>query len=464
MRTLYQGTVIALVLLVTGCGQVERTPFPVVAEQVIEQEVSEVQPLEVTEAGLKMFFTEYFSLPEEEVLLLNQNPPLIDSAYWDTYKAYKEKLSNRIGHYLSPEAKEKIEEQYRTYDFHLPKKLQLNEYVTFGPAAVEWVHIVDARPSGENTIYQVAVSTRNQVETVTEANKKYQWQEDKHYYVQAELSENSRYTFSVTDKETEEKMNQSYVYAQEASLSSPDEIKLIQHYWVEVRPENRLLIESVKEASPIQVNENTRQLANNTKHIRRVAYWPEPSMREQSLIKTVMSQLMQQPENFYTYYEKAFHTSYDVFKLVWEKDLELEKQVTISESSYKEAFNTLINPYKHTVKKIAFESAKMKIFPSVYATKKQPRFIVYVPVKAELSDNQTAYYTYKYYVGIDQSKVETIRFMNREELTEEAYLNEASEANKGENEVKETDETEEIDEAKETKEDTPVDSEEQQEV
>lgn len=458
MRTLYRGAVVSLMLLITGCAQVERTPFPVFAETVIEQEASEVQTQEVTEAGLKLFFTEYFSLSEDEILLLNQNPPLIDSAYWDNYKSYKEKLTSRIGHYLSPSAKEKIEGQYRTYDFHFPKKLQLNEYVTFGPAVVEEVHIVDARLSGENSVYQVAVTTRNQVEPLAEANKKYQWQEDKHYYVKAEQSESSLYTFSTTDRQTEEKMSQSYVYAQEASLSSPDEIKLVQHYWVEIMPDNKLQIESVKEASPIQVNENTRQLAGNTKHIERVAYWQEPSMREQSLIKTVVSQLMQQPESFYTYYEKAFHTSYDVFKLVWEKDLELEKQIMVLESSYREAFNTLINPYKHTVKKIVFESSKMQIFPSVYATKKQPRFIVYVPVKAELSDNQTAYYTYKYYMGIDQNKVETIQFMNREELTEEAYLNGISEADEA-SEVSESKEK-----AEEIEEDTPADSEEQQEA
>ncbi len=424
MKKTYQGALMLLIVILTGCTQIEPTPFPAFIDSTVEQEgkQEQVQEQEMVQAGLKMFFTSYFSLPEDEVLLLNQNPVLIDSSYWETYRDYRDKLINQIGDYLTISAKEKIKENYITYDFHLPKKLQLNEYVSFGSAAVEEVHIIDARFLGENMIYQVAVTTLSQVETLSAANKKYKWHTDKHYYVKAEEHETNKYTFS-GDQLAVNGSENSYIYAQEDSDNN-DEIKIVQYYWVEVKPGIKLQVESVKEVTPILVSEQTRHLAGNTKHIERVPYWKEASSRQQSTIKKVINSMMLKSNDFYSYYEKAFHTGYDVFKLVWERDLELEKEVFISEDSYKETFNIMLNPYKHTIKKIELDDNKIMIVPSVYSTKKQPRFIVNVPIKTTLHNSQTAYYNYRYYVGMEQNKVEFMQFMNREELTEEAYLKE----------------------------------------
>ncbi|WP_069998215.1 hypothetical protein [Cellulosilyticum sp. I15G10I2] len=426
MKKIYQRVILLMIGLLTGCTKITPTPFPQFTESVREQSDSEVQGQEVVEMGLKLFFKTYFSLSEEEVLLLNQNPSKVDSAYWETYKAYKENLLKLIGDYLTPAASAKIKEQYLTYDFHLPKKLQLNEYVTLGPAIVEAVHIVDSRPTGENTTYRVAVTTHTQVDTLNEANKKYEWDAEKNYYVKAEDQIRNKYTFSVNQL-SEATAEHVYLYA-EISGDVADEIKLIQYYWVEISPGTKLQIESVKEATAILVSEQTRQLAHNTKHIERVPYSKEVSAREQNTIKIVMNKLMTQSDDFYSYYEKAFHTGYDVFKLIWEKDLELVKEVVISEASYKEAFHSVINPYKHTVKKLEPNDAKITIRPSVYGTKKQPRFIVDVPVKAILTNNETVYYNYKYYIGMEQNKIEFIQFMHREALAEEVYLNESSDS------------------------------------
>lgn len=423
MKKIYGALMLVLIAFLMGCTKIEPTPFPTFDSINVKEDTAQDQTKEVTEDDLKKFFQKYFSLSDNDILMLNQKPSLVNDTYWDTYKIYKDKLMNLIGEYLTDRAKQKLKEAYMTYDFHLPKKLEMNGYVTISAGTVDDVTILASMPNGDNVIYQIAVTTRNEVESVSDANKKYEWLMANGYYVKLNNNLEDKKTFG-TNSMMEQKTENSYLYLQTGTKDRKDAIKLVQQYWVEVKPGDTLAIESVKEASPIEVSQDTRQLASNTKHVTRVPYWKEVTVAQQNTIQKVIGQMINQQKDFYTYYEKAFNTNYDAYKLVWTKDLQLKNEVFLSPDSYKEAFNLTLNPYKDAVQSLQADRTQASIIPSVYATKKQPRFIVSIPVKAVLANNQVANYIYKYYIGMEQNKVEFIQFVNTENTTEASYTGE----------------------------------------
>ena len=198
------------------------------------------------------------------------------------------------------------------------------------------------------------------------------------------------------------------------------------YYWVQVKSGSKLAIESVKEDADLTLHQDTRQLATQTSHIERIPYYDKASSQEETIVRKVMHKLMEQSRDFYTYFEKAYGTGYDTFERIWYRDLELEKEIDLQPDFYKQAFHTTINPYKHTVRVLESDKNNITLTPSVYSTQRQPRFVVSVPVKALLYDDEIVYYNYKYYICIEENKIESIQFMHIEDLDEAAYLKEDS--------------------------------------
>ena len=419
MKKLISVCFILLLILCAGCGKKETMdlePVPEIkADKAVKQENKDEVTQEVTDDTFKPFFIKYFALTEEDVLELNQNRPKVDAAYWEAHEGYKNKLKDLVKTYFADSVAKKLNSEYLAQELHLPKKLVVNGYVTFGPASVEQVDIVSTRNLGENKVYEVAVTTKNKVQTVSEANKQYTWDSEKGYYVKG----TGGTTF------IEEVPKSTYLDLNESEDDPNDEIQLIQRYWVELQAGKALKMLSVREASPLKINEETRQKAYNTSFVTREPYYKEVSAKEQSTIKKVFQTMMSKPRAFYQYYEKAAESSFEVFQEIWQVNMALDKEVLLVADYYQEAFAPYINPYKDNVDQISADMEKIIITPSAYGTQKQPRFIVTIPVKVILNNNEIVYYYYKYYVGIEQNKIEFIQFMSREEITEDVYLGKA---------------------------------------
>ncbi|PHV72345.1 hypothetical protein CS063_02385 [Sporanaerobium hydrogeniformans] len=403
-----------------GCTSVQRTPFPTFSNLApIEVEKKEKDEL-INEKQLQTFFSNYLSLSEEGMLLMNVQPQLGDEDYEEYFRLYREKLKNLLGEQLASSAKEKLKEAYRTYDFHLPKKLSINGYVTYGPAKVEQVEILATRFVEDSILYKVAVTTEHSVENLAAANSNYRWDESKGYYVQNKEPTQGENTFH-SDKEDRGGLEESFYYLQETPEDTEDAIKLIEYYWVKVEQGESLKVESIKEGSPINVNEKKRQLATNTKHVKRIAYNEQASSKELEMIKKVFTKLFSQPKEFYTYYSELLSTHDVALKDVWWNQLDLSKEVLIPKKQSKDAFNGVINPYKDNLKSIAVDREQLVVKPSIYGTKKQPRFRVFIPAKGVDIDDNQLYYLFEYYVGMEQGKIEYIYYVKRSELSEEDY-------------------------------------------
>ena len=96
-------------------------------------------------------------------------------------------------------------------------------------------------------------------------------------------------------------------------------------------------------------------------------------------------------------------------------------QFDIQEIYYKDAFPTSITPYKDEISTLIVNKERMKFMPSIYSTKQQPRYIVTIPVEAILNNNQKVYYNYKYFIGMENMKLEFIQFMSMNAIEEGDY-------------------------------------------
>ncbi|MDF2613649.1 MAG: hypothetical protein K0S71_1435 [Clostridia bacterium] len=400
-----------------GCSKKETIDLAPVPDTAQIKEVKEEKGDEVTTEQFTAFFKDYFALTEEDILVLNQNFSKVNEAYWSAHEGYKKRLDKLVKTYFAEEIQQKLNSEYLDGVLHLPKKLAISEYVTYDPQIVEVVDIISVRSLGENKVYEVGVTTQNKVQTIKEANEQYTWDEEKGYYTK----EAGNNPFIEENKQT------TYLSLQDEADKTADEIKLIQRFWVEVQPNKSLKILSVREASPISVNADVRKKAQNVRHVIRVPYYKEVSAKEQEIIKKVFQIIMSKNRSFYSYYEKAFMSSFETFEEIWKDTMRLDKEVFLTADYYQDAFAPYINPYKDSIYQVNANIKKMLITPSTYSTQKQPRFIVTIPVKAILNNNEAAYYHYRYYIGMEQNKIECIQFMNMDAITEETYLEKTEE-------------------------------------
>lgn len=370
---------------------------------------------QLTETDFYNFFECYFSLSEQEILSLNKNYPQVNSDYWNNLGNYKQGVLEHIGEYLSDEVKTKLGKQYLNEEIQLPRKLRINEYVTYGSGKLEKVKILSTRLIGEDMVYEVTATTCNPVQSLSAFEKQYEWGVQTGYY---DLRKNALTDDLQTGKEVPGEDD--YIYACAATEKEKDEIKLMQRYWVTVASGKEMRIKSIQEAQPIKIQGDAGAKVTCNQHVTRMAYRVRPSAEQSLLIEKMFAQMMVSSKEDFKHYVKVLGNGYEAVKAFWEEKGLLSEMI-LEPASYETAFSETINPYKDDIVDLIYLPQTIQIIPSIYSTKLQMRFIVTLPIKALLSNNEIVYYKYKYFVGMDDDKVEFIEFVNMELLTEENY-------------------------------------------
>lgn len=360
-----------VLILSAGCSQfstqkaiqlVEETQTPIAAEEPVTE-------LKLTEEGFRAFFNDYFSFTEEALLVLKPKHQATDEAYWDSLtEDYRPLIQQKLGSYMAEELLTKLETQYLYDEMDLPKEIQLNNYRVAGEAKVHDIQINAIRQLEDQFVYEIVVVTTHKC-----------------------YPENQGYLFS----------------------SEEDEMKLEQHFLVTAKAQNPLKITSIKHATSWGVNAVQKQDWLDSQYITRVPYEIAPTTDEITFLTNLFTTLMQAPRGTYEYYRVAYETSASALLKMWE-NLGFEQGFKINQDDYQMAFSPILSPYKDEINTLTVYKEHLQIKPSVYSTKRQPRFIVTIPVEALLNNYQIVYYNYQYYVGMEENKVEFIQFIKME--------------------------------------------------
>lgn len=410
----YIGLVLML-LISSGCTkEVPQEVIPIPDESTV-CEVDEIIEQPKKEA-FEAFFKQYFSFTEEEILELNKVYNLSDSAYKQQLQRREKLAKKKLGDYLAKELSVRLETEYVRDRLQLPRKILVDAYVTCGHSKVEGIEIKPIDYKEESIVYEVAVTTIEDVMPIENFINDYIWDDNLHYYIKKEGQGNKQQLG--LSHEYIEKDN--YTYARKLTKGEKDQIKLKQKYWIEALKTTTLQIKSIEEASPLVCDEVSRGKVMNGQHIERMPYYDEVSDHQTGCLKRVFIRLMEADKGFYEALVMAqkidSNACYDVLKTIG-----LANDFMIDDKTYKKVFMSEVNPYKDNIIQLTLVPGIIGITPSLYSTKLQPRFMISMPIKALLSNNEIVYYNYKYFVGMDDDKIEFITFMNMELLTEEEY-------------------------------------------
>ncbi len=422
MKKIVSLGLMVLLTMSVGCNKTKEVPIDTNAAgtttEVVETEaVEETQQdiAQLTAEDFKPFFDALFAYKESDFMTFNQNNEISYSGYFDNLKAYKKGIKDGIGDFLSKDTLKKLDNENTKLDFDLPKKVLINDYVVNASGKIEKIEIESSRQMGESIVYEMAVTTNNDIQKSFEFAENYGWSDQLGYYT----AKNSGLTLEAVEGGSK---LISYIYANKDNVQ--DQMKLVSHYWVQVTKddtsEKTFLVEGLKQAGAFEVDINLKQKIINTEYVTRVPYYSEVTDKQNVLLHKIFTKLMQVPKETYYYYEKIYGSNFDYVKTFW-RDIDLENEIAVDETTYKEAFNITINPYKDNITSLSLNDKTMSIAPSIYSTKLQPTFVVTLPVKALLKDNSVVYYNYKYFVSTEDNKVEAIQFMKLEEITEEEY-------------------------------------------
>lgn len=410
-----------LLVLCVGCGKetasVEKVD-EVVAVTTPKLETQETaSAIEgLTEEDFQPFFKALFGYSEDTFDKLNRNDEITFSGYMEDLNFYKEQINNGIGAYFSKSLKSQLMSESTPLDLDLPKKVKINDYVVEAAGKVEEVRIESSRESGENMIYEIAVTSTNKVMPIENFLNAYGWSTHLGYYAKkGEVDDVVGVTL-----EGEEP---SPIYA--SLENGQDQIKVVSQYWIEVsEPEKssklHYQVEGLKQAGNFDVDEDKKQGILNSQYIERVPYYKEVADGEKKVIVDVVAQLFNASKERYSYYEKTFETSYEQFQQGL-AEMKIADKLNLDNATYKQAFPITINPYKDNITALEVDTQKIQILPSLYSTQYQPAFVVSIPVVAQKKDQEDAYFVYKYFIRMENQKIEAIQFMKMESLTKASY-------------------------------------------
>ena len=404
-----------------GCSKSENpsvaaTPQEAVPiTEVTSTEQEEV--IEITADDFKPFFETLYGYSEDVLMTLNENNDINYIGYTNNLEVYKKEIKQGIGKFFTEDLLKKLDEQQDKLELDVPKKVLLNGYVADAVGKIENVEIKSIRDLGENKVYEVAITSTNNVEPEDDFNKTYIWSRERGYYIKREGGVG----------ESAPSINQSFMYANQSN--AVDKIKLVSHYWVEINDQEAgkgvpFTVAGLRQAGGLDVPLENKGWIGNTQYVERIPYYEEVTEKQKQLILKVFSTMMKEPQETYYYYEKLMNASFDYYQTFW-RDLHLSDSVALMEENYKNTFATTINPYKDNIIQLALNDKTVQIVPSIYSSQLQPTFIVTLPVKALLKDNSVVYYYYKYFISTENNKVEAIQFMKMEKITEEEYLAES---------------------------------------
>lgn len=412
-----------VILGMVGCSKKqEEVAAPVetvVSEETPVETASTIEEVTITEEDLLPFFKAFFSFTEEDLMILNKNEQIDNLDYFNNIKIYRDKMKEKLGKYLSDTTLKNLESANAKLDFDLPKKVQINEYIADAIGELKDIKILSRRALGDDTVYEVEATTINGVTPVGVFNVQYKWDEKEGYYVFEDQGDAKLSAF--LEKSRAQSGNNttyhSYIYAD--GKKAKDAIQIKSRYQVLISNKDGK-VNKVKRAATIADDFKNRQDVETTSYIDRIPYYEKASDSEQKLLDQLFSVLMTTPRETYLYYDKIYGEDYKLVKSMW-NDLGFVDKIDVQEVDYEDAFVNNINPYKDQIVKLNFDKSKMKAVPSIYSSKLQPAFVVTVPVEALLNDNTTKYYQYKYFVGMEEGKIESIKFLKTLEITAEEY-------------------------------------------
>lgn len=416
MKKIIRMVLVLLLIFSVGCSNTEVTVTEVIETNEPMKKIEEQEDTyKATEADFTNFFERYFSFTEDELLALNQNRQTTDENYWNNLREYYQPLiKSKIGAFLADDVVSKLDTQYLFDEINLPKWVLLNNYIVNGTAKVDNIEIKSTRNLDENIIYEVAVTTINTCYPLDKFIDNYTWGNVEGYFI-SKVPGVEYPAMNLYKTNLEQLNKQRYMYSEEL-----DKIKIKQLFWITVNKGSVLKIRSINTAEAWGIDTDNKQLLLDSQYITRVAYKEEASKEEKEFLDKLFCTLMESGKGIYDYYETAYNTSGMVFQKMWE-DMGFVNQFDIQEPYYKDAFPTSIIPYKDEISTLTVRKEKMKLKPSIYSTKQQPRYVVTIPVEAVLNNNQKVYYNYKYFIGMENMKVEFIQFMSMNAIEEGDY-------------------------------------------
>ena len=437
MKKMISMVLIILLIFSVGCSSNKETVTEVVETNEPMKEVEEQEMIDkFTENDFRNFFESYFSFTEDELLVLNQKRQTTDESYWINLKDYYQPLiKSKMGAFLADDVVSQLNNQYLFDEINLPKWVLLNSYIVNGTAKVDSIEIKSTRNLDENVIYEIAVTTINTCYPLDEFVANYTWGSAEGYFIN-KVAGVEYPAFDLYETNLEQLNSQRYMYSAEV-----DEMKLQQLFWVTVNEGSVLKIRSINNAETWGIDTANKQQLLDSQYITRVAYKEEASKDEKEFLNKLFITLMEATKGDYDYYEIAYNTSATIFQKMWE-DMGFINRFDIQEAYYKEAFPISITPYKDEISTLTVNKERIELRPSIYSTKQQPRYVVNIPVEALLNNNQIVYYNYKYFIGMENMKVEFIQFMSMDEIEEGDYTGVTEEENQ---EVKNNQDSEQAD-------------------
>ncbi|MEE1072597.1 MAG: hypothetical protein U0L26_09495 [Cellulosilyticum sp.] len=402
---------VVIVILISGCGNkgiyIEETNT--VGEALVEEAV-EVEQEEDTLSGqnFKAFFKDYFSFSDEEILLVNQVRNHIDQNYWKHLKQnYTPLIKKKLGKYLSANLNQKLEKQFVHSEIYLPKWVQINDYAVSGQAQIENITIKSIKDLGESMAYEIVVETKSKCYPLPFFNNQYEWSDEVGYWTKKVSSEEKNI-------EIESEITNHYLF----SKLNNDEIKLEQSFVIITEKGKDLKIKQINQSEAWKVASEKQQQSLDTQYINRIPYRKKVWHDEAVMIQKVFNTLITFNQDDINYYNSAYDEDALAFEKMW-ADVGLGDIITIDKKHYKAAFSKAIIPNKDEVITLRRTNEEIVCSPSVYSTKNQPRFIVTIPVETLLNNNEIVYYNYKYFVGLEDGRVEFIQFLDMEKCIDE---------------------------------------------
>lgn len=411
-------TGIATCLLCAGCtNQDVATTNQVVAETGTELETiaSDSGPIiEIKGEDLEPFFKDLFSYTEEELMSMNQNPTVEYEGYFSILDNYKKLIKGKLEKHLSKDLNEQLASTQIKLDFDLPSKVFTNEYVVDAGGKVEQVEVVSLREVNDRRIYKVNVTKSHFVTPIEQFSKDYAWNEQLGYYVKGAVDQGAIYSLP------KEEPIPTYMYANTKALK--DSVKIVSQYWVEVslQEDGSFKIEGLNQASQYELHGKGKNTIQNNQYIQRIPFYTEASAKERQTLLKVMTNLMTRPVESFNYFETVHKDSFSLFTKMWD-DFGIGQYIIADDESYKVAFPKTINPYKDNIKKISINDKYIQTIPSIYSTELQPAFIVSIPAQVTLQNDKEDYLNYKYYVSMENEKIESIQFIKMDKITQEEY-------------------------------------------
>ncbi|HHW66724.1 hypothetical protein [Defluviitalea raffinosedens] len=394
-------SVILMMALFAGCsvlGTSSREISNIMNSESTEEENNEENFLadygnefDLLKNELIKFFRQFFSVSEEEILVLNAYPKKLNDEYWNEYALIKEYVFKLLKGYMAPELEEKFENQFLTTNIHFPRFIEVNGKVIIKYLDVEDVNYEIIEEDKPRYTLLTDVIVKGEVISKEKFIQLYNYNAEKNYY---------------TRKENKSILEE----------SDQDEIKVKCAYILElVNKDEKVSLMSLKENGEIYISEENRRNILNNDFLQRVPYLESPQVSDEALIKLFFNQFMNQDKDSYQYFQYAYDTGYNMFEQML-SDLDLKDYVMLEKGKYKEQFPKTTIPAKDDIISISMNKEDIKVSVHPDTSRKIRKYFADFPAKVRLSDYTNSDIIYRYLVVIEDqgeqgAKIKGIQYL-----------------------------------------------------